>query len=160
MALVLLTEGCCVCPGGGSRGSSTTRPAPTASATATAAPPASAPAPAPAPAGTVTARVVVDEYRKSERAADARWKGKKLRVSGWIAELSPGHVANPVIGVGPTASTDPLEDAMVACRVTDALVRRVSTLKRRAFIVVEGVIEGKRFGQIRLEECVIVSGGT
>lgn len=158
MALVVLTEGCCVCPGGGSRGSSTTRPAPTASATAKPAPP--APAPAPAPAGTVTARVVVDAYKKNERAADARWKGKKLRVSGWIAELSPGHVANPVIAVGATASTDPLEDAMVACRVTDALVGRVSTLRRRAFIVVEGEIEGKRFGQIRLEECVIVSGGT
>ncbi len=87
------------------------------------------------------------------------YKGRPIRTKGWIAEVNPGTLANPTIMIGPSRDTDPLEDSMVQCRVTDRFVRKAKTLVVGKRVVVSGTGRGMRLGQVRLEDCSIVSGG-
>jgi len=107
----------------------------------------------------LSAGALIRAYEKDERAADRMYKGRPIRTKGWIAEVNPGTLANPTIMIGPSRDTDPLEDSMVQCRVTDRFVRKAKTLVVGKRVVVSGTGRGMRLGQVRLEDCSIVSGG-
>lgn len=106
----------------------------------------------------ISAAKLIAAYEKPA-TADKTYGGRRVQTTGWIAEITEGTFANPAIMIGGAKGIDPLEDTMVQCRVTDAFVEAIGSLVIDSAITVVGDCEGERLGQVRLEECEIVTGG-
>lgn len=127
-----------------------------------AAPPSSTASKKPRPPGPATklpAKELIADYERDEAAANARYDNHRLRVDGYIIEVNEGTFDNPMVMIAGSPKADPLRASMVQCRVTDRHVNKTRSLVTGTTVVVEGTCEGKRFNQVRLEDCELISGG-
>jgi hypothetical protein len=115
-----------------------------------------APAPEPTPAPKVKAGDLLKEYGTNAIAADAKYKGNKLQVTGKFSAvqrmLGAGYILTLV-----AEDADELNSAMVQCTVHESAKDDVAKLQPGQVITVEGTCDGGLLpGQLKVSQCIIV----
>ncbi|NUP06613.1 MAG: hypothetical protein HOW73_11210 [Polyangiaceae bacterium] len=96
----------------------------------------------------VTAKELIDAYKKNEIAADEKYKGKKLEISGTIESIDSDFSNEPVIRIG---SGELFES--VACRGVSK--KKAADLNKGDKITLACLGDGEMLGQPQMEKCEI-----
>lgn len=105
------------------------------------------------PSYTLTAAELTDAFSNDEAAANEKYSGKVLQVSGRIDEVVPGGEESIQIVLG---TESPL--ATVSCNI-DAHREEILKMDPQAgrTLTVKGECTGSLMGQVVLERCVVIS---
>jgi tRNA_anti-like len=114
-------------------------------------------APAPGPAIAVKAGDLLKEYGANAVAADAKYKGKVVQVTGKFGS------ASKVIALGYAVTVLP-EDAgegdvgltNVQCFIVESAQADVAKFQQGATVTMEGTCEGQTLAQIKMMKCTVV----
>lgn len=115
------------------------------------APQAAVPAKEPPQAIKVSASDLMAEYDANEIAADAKYKGKLLEVSGTISDIGKDILDNPYIALKTQEAF-----SSVQCMLKDSEKDRASSLAKGTQIIVQGTDGGKLLN-VFVRDCVILS---
>lgn len=115
-------------------------------------------APAPAapakPVATLTSDALVAEYQKNSLAADQKYKGQLLEVSGKIGKIGKGLMGHPFVSLGTGGEEDLFG---VTCYLTAAASDEAAKLQPGTAVKVRGQCMGQLAGQaLRLQDCEFV----
>lgn len=105
-----------------------------------------------APAFTMTAKALTDEYKQNEVAADEKFKGKTVQISGTIGEIGKNAFDQMYVSI----KTD-LESMDLQAAFDDEHKNQLVTLKAGQPVKVQGEVSGLVMGGVTLKECKIVS---
>ncbi len=104
------------------------------------------------PAFTLSAKAITDEYKRNEVAADEKYKGKVVQISGTIGEI--GKNAFDQMSVSVKADADGFSDLMAA--FDDEQKSQLLPLKTGQSIKLQGEVTGFILGSVALSGCKIV----
>ena len=121
---------------------------PTVPASSSAAPPASAPPPAPPIA--ITARQLFAEYEANEVAADEKYKGKHLLVTGKVQSIDKDFLDNIVVHI---RTSNEFSAAMATLESSEK--RSAAQLSKGQAISVLCTGSGRIIGSPSLSDCVL-----
>jgi hypothetical protein len=95
----------------------------------------------------VTAVKLVSAYQANEVSADDKYKGRLVKVSGIVKEVSKDAMDNVVVTVGDENGYDPTG---VMCRFThpDAIKSQLAALQKGQSIDIVGTVSGMLVGQV------------
>lgn len=127
----------------------------TETTTATAAPAAKPQAPAKSAKNTATPvkmTALIAEFDRNQVAAEKKWKGRPIQVSGKISNISTDILGTTFIAF--QNPTDPLSLTTVSCYLDDA-EQAVSLGKGETHTVV-GRVDGQSLGTIMIKDCRLV----
>jgi hypothetical protein len=113
------------------------------------------PAPPPAPAVTVKAGELLKEYSTNAVAADGKYKGKVLAVSG---KFNSAQAPVPLMGVAVQLLPEDAGDvnaSYVQCFILDSAKDDVGKLQPGQTITMQGTCDGQVLGQVKLSKCTV-----
>lgn len=100
-----------------------------------------------APAYTVTAKSLFAEYKANEVAADAKYKGKVVIVSGVIQDIGKDIADQAYIVIGGEGFLDGVQ-----CTFTESQNASVARLSKGQKVTVKGEVQGK-MGNVQMSNC-------
>lgn len=106
----------------------------------------------PAEAVKVAANSIVSEYKENGVAADAKYKGKLVEVSGTVKTIDKTIADTPYIAL------ESYEYAIVdhvQCMFERSRAAELTSVKKGEKITLRGIVSGK-FGNIVIDDCEIV----
>src|SRR5262249_12521371 len=113
------------------------------------------PAPPAGPDFTVKAGDLLKEYSGNALAADSKYKGKVLRVSGKCNSVQKAPLLGYVVQLLPEDAGD-LNASYVQCVITDSAEPDVVKLKAGDMVTLQGTCDGQVVAQVKLSKCVVV----
>lgn len=105
--------------------------------------------PAPLPAMSI-----LDDYQQDSAAADRKYKGRTLVISGVVGETGKSKGGVPFISFHRPGAASPA-GAMVICSLTPDQEAAVQTLEKGREVKLSGHVLGTLTGNVLLESCVI-----
>jgi hypothetical protein len=116
------------------------------------APPPAAPA---APAATVKAGDLLKEYGANALAADAKYKGKVLQVSGKFGSAQKAPLLGYAVQLLPEDAGD-VNLSDVQCFIVESAEADVAKLQAGQMATLQGTCDGQVVGQVKLSKCTLV----
>jgi hypothetical protein len=114
------------------------------------------PAPAPTtPAATLKAGDLLKEYGTNAVAADAKYKGKLLQVTGKFGSAQKAPLLGYAVQLLPEDAGD-LNLSGVQCFIVDSAEADVAKLQPGQMITMQGTCDGQALGQVKLSKCTLV----
>jgi hypothetical protein len=114
-------------------------------------PPPAAPA---TPAVTVKAGDLLQEYASNAVSADAKYKGKALRVTGKFGSASKAPLMGYAVQVLPEDAGD-VNLSGVECFIVESAEADVANLKPGQMVTLQGTCDGQVVGQVKLSKCTV-----
>lgn len=103
------------------------------------------------PAVTATVAEILKAYGDNELAADKKYKGKVVEITGVLSAIAEGMSGNPEL----TLAADELSFERVECALTKADTDKALELKTGQTLVVRGIGDGVFFN-VEFDPCKIV----
>lgn len=100
----------------------------------------------------VTVLQLLDDYKKDPSAADKKYKGKKISVTGTVEVSEKDKKGNWMIGFMRPGSTAP-KDGMVVCSFDKSQESRVSSVKKGDLITLQGSVFGNILFSVIMQNC-------
>ena len=97
---------------------------------------------------------ILDEYKRDSAAADKKYKGQTLLVSGTVETTGKSKKGIPFVGFQKPGAASPT-GTMVVCSFNVKQADRVSTLKKGQEVKLKGRVQGELVGNVMLEDCVL-----
>lgn len=107
------------------------------------------------PAIAVTAGEMLKEYGANAVAADAKYKGKLVRVTGKFGTAQKAPLLGYAVQVLPEDAGD-VNLSGVECFVTEAAQADVAQFQQGQMITLEGMCDGQVLGQVKMSKCKVV----
>lgn len=106
----------------------------------------------------ISAKELINEYQKNEIKANDMFKGKKLRVTGYVAEFSQaeGIVFSDSYYIYIDYGNE-YDFNDISCYLNDSSVEKAIDLKKGDKIVIEGNCTGFSFSNVKMSSCDIIS---
>lgn len=104
------------------------------------------------PAFTVTPDQICEEYDENEIAADEKYKGKLIRVSGYVEDVGKDVLDDMYISFKRNSEW---EFGTVQCYFSEKHANKLSGIKKGSQISIQGTGDGL-FGNVFLRNCTIV----
>jgi hypothetical protein len=114
-----------------------------------------APAAPAAPAVTLKAGDLLKEYSGNALAADAKYKGKILHVSGKFSSVQKAPLLGFVLQLVPEDVGD-LNLTDVQCFLEPSAEAEVAKLQAGQAVTVQGTCDGQVLAQVKLSKCTLV----
>lgn len=95
---------------------------------------------------------LISDYKANELAADAKYKGRTIRVSGVVSHVANDILNQPYVTIG---RGEGLELREVQCFLNKSSVERAATLQKGQQVTVRGVVKGLMMN-VLLERCEIL----
>lgn len=102
----------------------------------------------------VTTSQLLDEYDANEVAADMKYRGKLIAVTGYVHYISSSSTGDSSVWLGATQEVAFLEDT-VDCYFRVIHQGQVAQLKKGQLITIVGICYGKELFSVELKECYI-----
>ncbi len=112
-------------------------------------------APAPAPTVTIKAGDLLAEYGANAVAADAKYKGKPLQVSGKFGTAQKAPLLGYAVQVLPEDAGD-ANLSGVECFILESAQADVAKLQPGALVTLQGMCDGQVVGQVKMSKCILV----
>ena len=101
-----------------------------------------------APAHRITANALFAEYKANEVAADAKYKGKIVIVSGVIQKIGKDVLDQAYIVIGGKGFLDGVQ-----CTFAESQNASIARLSKGQKVTVKGEVKGKMMGHILVSKC-------
>ena len=112
-----------------------------------------APEAPPTPVATLKAADLLNEYKSNELAADGKYKGKLIQVTGKFASVQKDPLGRYYVSLEGGDATD----FNVACYLAESAKDEAAKLQANQDLTVRGVCDGRFGGQVlTLKQCEIV----
>ena len=108
-----------------------------------------------APAATVKAGDLLQEYASNAVAADAKYKGKVLRVTGKFGSAAKAPLMGYAVQVLPEDAGD-VNLTGVECFIVESAEADVANLKPGQMVTLQGTCDGQVVGQVKMSKCTVV----
>jgi tRNA_anti-like len=108
-----------------------------------------------APAATVKAGALLQEYAANAVAADAKYKGKPLRVSGKFGSAQKVPLMGYAVELLPEDAGD-VNLSGVQCFILESAEADVAKFKPGQMVTLEGTCDGQAVGQVKMSKCTVV----
>jgi hypothetical protein len=113
------------------------------------------PKPAAEPPVVVKAGDLLKEYAGNAVAADAKYKGKVLRVSGKFGSAQKAPLFGYAVQLLPEDAGD-VNLSAVQCFIHESAEADVAKLQSGEMIALEGTCDGQAVGQVKMSKCTVV----
>jgi hypothetical protein len=113
-------------------------------------------APAPTPAVTIKAGDLLGEYGANAVAADTKYKGKVLQVTGKFGTAQKAPLMGYAVQVLPEDAGGGPDLQGVECFILESAQADVAKLQPGAMITVLGTCDGQVVGQVKMSKCTLV----
>jgi hypothetical protein len=113
------------------------------------------PAPPAAPPVSVKAGDLLKEYSTNAVAADAKYKGKVLQVSGKFGSAQKAPLLGYAVQLLPEEAGD-VNLTNVQCFIAESAKEDVARLQPGQAISLQGTCDGQYVGQVKLSNCTLV----
>ena len=100
---------------------------------------------------TISSQQLFSEYEANDIAADQKYKGKVLQVSGSVGDISRDILDNIYV----TLKTGEYKIFSIQCFFADSFEDEVAELSPNRLLTIRGRCDGK-FGNVLLKDCIIV----
>ena len=107
------------------------------------------------PAIAVTAGEMLKEYGANAVAADAKYKGKLVRVTGKFGTAQKAPLLGYAVQVLPEDAGD-VNLSGVECFVTEAAQADVARFQQGQMVTLEGTCDGQVVSQVKMSKCTVV----
>lgn len=114
--------------------------------------PEAVPTATPAKDSAITITKLLDDYKNDSAAADKKYKGKVITISGTVEVSDKDRNGNPLIGFMRPGSTKPT-DGMVVCGFDKSQEASVSKIKKGDTVKLSGKVMMSLVGSVTLENC-------
>jgi len=111
--------------------------------------------PSAAPAATVKAGDLLQEYSTNAVAADAKYKGKLVQVSGKFGSAQKAPLLGYAVQMLPENAPD-VNASAVQCFIVESADAEVAKLQPGQMIAIKGTCDGQVLGQVKLSQCLLV----
>ncbi len=108
-----------------------------------------------APAATVKAGDLLKEYSTNAVAADAKYKGKLVQVSGKFGSAQKAPLLGYAVQLLPEDAPD-VNASTVQCFIVESAEADVAKLQPEQMITIQGMCDGQVLSQVKLSRCVLV----
>ena len=112
------------------------------------------PPPPSGPALVVTAGEMLKEYATNAVAADAKYKGKLVRVTGKFGTAQKVPLMGYSVQVLPEDAGD-VNLSGIECFITEAAQADVARFQQGQMITLEGTCDGQVVAQVKMSKCVV-----
>jgi predicted phosphodiesterase len=112
-------------------------------------------APSAAPDATVKAGDLLNEYSANAVAADAKYKGKLIQVSGKFGSAQKAPLLGYAVQLLPEDAPD-VNVSYVQCFIVESAQEDVAKLQAEQMITIQGTCDGQVLGQVKLSQCSLV----
>jgi hypothetical protein len=100
----------------------------------------------------VTVLQLLDDYKKDAAAADRKYKGKTITVTGTVEVADKDKTGKPMIGFMRPGATAP-KDGMVVCSFEKSQEANLSKVKKGDLVMLKGRVFGNVVFSVMLENC-------
>jgi predicted phosphodiesterase len=107
------------------------------------------------PALAVKAGDLLAEYGANAVAADAKYKGKVIQVTGKFGSAQKAPLLGYAVQVLPESGSD-VNLSGVQCFILESEEKAVATMKEGQMITLKGNCDGQVLGQIKVTKCIVV----
>jgi hypothetical protein len=107
------------------------------------------------PSATLKADALLTEYGTNAVAADTKYKGKVIEVSGKFSSASKAPLLGYAVQLLPEDAGD-VNTSYVQCFIVDSAQADVAELKPGDKIRMRGTCDGQVLGQVKLSQCIVV----
>ncbi len=111
--------------------------------------------PSAAPVATVKAGDLLQEYSTNAVAADAKYKGKLIQVSGKFGSAQKAPLLGYAVQLLPEDAPD-VNVSYVQCFIVESAQEDVAKLQPEQLIAIQGTCDGQVLGQVKLSQCSLV----
>jgi hypothetical protein len=111
--------------------------------------------PSSAPVVTVKAGDLLQEYSANAVAADAKYKGKLIQVSGKFGSAQKAPLMGYAVQLLPEDAPD-VNASAVQCFIVESAEPDVAKLQPEQMIKIQGTCDGQVLSQVKLSRCVLV----
>jgi hypothetical protein len=108
-----------------------------------------------APDATVKAGELLKEYSTNAVAADAKYKGKVLRVTGKFGSAQKAPLLGYAVQLLPEDAGD-LNLSGVQCFIVESAEADVAKMQPGQIITMQGTCDGQAVGQVKVSKCTVV----
>jgi hypothetical protein len=108
-----------------------------------------------APAVTAKAGELLTEYSTNAVAADAKYKGKLLQVSGKFGSAQKAPLLGYAVQLLPEDASD-VNTSAVQCFIVESAEADVAKLQPGQMITIQGTCDGQVLSQVKLSKCSLV----
>jgi hypothetical protein len=115
-------------------------------------PPPAAPA---KPDASVKAGALLQEYATNAVAADGKYKGKTLQVTGKFGSAQKAPLLGYSVQLLPEDAGD-VETSAVLCFIGEAAKEDVGKMQPGQVVTMQGTCDGGMVGQVKLSKCTVV----
>jgi hypothetical protein len=113
------------------------------------------PAPPAEPAIVIKAGDLMKEYAGNALAADAKYKGKVLQVTGKFGSAQKAPLMGYAVQLLPEDAGD-VNLSAVQCFLHESAEAEVAKVQSGQMITLEGTCDGQALGQVTLKKCTLV----
>jgi hypothetical protein len=113
------------------------------------------PAPQTGPAISVKAGDLLAEYGSNAVAADGKYKGKSLQVTGKFGSAQKNPFGGYVVQLVPEDAGD-VNLSGVECFMAESAQADVATFQPGQIVTLKGTCSGQVVGQVKMSECTVV----
>jgi hypothetical protein len=106
------------------------------------------------PALTVKAGELLQEYSTNAVAADGKYKGKLLQVSGKFGSAQKAPLLGYAVQLLPEDAAE--VSAAVQCFIVESAEADVAKLQQGQMITLQGTCDGQVLSQVKLSKCTLV----
>jgi hypothetical protein len=107
------------------------------------------------PSPSVKAGDLMNEYAKNAVAADGKYKGKMLKVTGKFGSASKAPLLGYAVMVLPEDAGD-VNLTGVQCFILPEAEEEVGKMQPGQIVSFEGTCDGQTLAQVKLSKCVVV----
>jgi hypothetical protein len=109
-----------------------------------------------APVSTVKAGDLLQEYSTNAIAADGKYKGKLIQVSGKFGSAQKAPLMGYAVQLLPEDAPE-VNASAVQCFIIESAEADVGKLQPEQMIKVQGTCDGQVLGQVKLSRCVLIN---
>jgi hypothetical protein len=107
------------------------------------------------PSATLKADTLLTEYGTNAVAADAKYKGKVIEVSGKFSSATKAPLLGYAVQLLPEDAAE-VNTSYVQCFIVESAQPDVAKLKPGDKIRMRGTCDGQVLGQVKLSQCIVV----
>ena len=107
------------------------------------------------PAMVVTAGEMLKEYGANAVAADGKYKGKLVRVTGKFGSAQKAPLLGYAVQVLPEEAGE-VNLSGIECFITEAAQADVASFQPGQMITLEGMCDGQVVGQVKFSKCKVI----
>lgn len=104
---------------------------------------------------TVKAGDLLKEYGTNAVAADAKYKGKLIQVSGKFGSAQKAPLLGYVVQLLPEDAPD-VNVSFVQCFIVESAQEDVAKLQPEQMIAIQGTCDGQVLGQVKISQCSLI----